>query len=987
MQQHWLPYELKELWSLSPEEQVLLAGRSASNRLGFAILLKFFQITGQFPKGRMDVPRQAVAHLANELGTSVSDFDDYSFSDRLLKFHRADIRAFLGFRAPTNEDATMAQQWLRKEALTERSTAHLRESVRQWYVDHRIEQPTHARATRIINAAVRAAETACFEEISRRLPDHTKGHMDALFSSPFSSQEATADLSIGFQALKSDPGRPSLETVFKELAKLERIAQLTLPRDLFSEVSAKIVHTYRLRAGTESITALRQHPKPIRYSLVAAFCHERHAEIIDGLADVLIQLVHNIGARAEKHVVQELLGDIRAVHGKPRLLYKLADAALGNPDGLVKDVLFSVVDEKTLEALVKEYQAKGPGYQRQMQILVRNAYRGHYRRMVPKILHALEFRSNNAHHRPVVNALEYLKGMQDARQRFINVQDVPVEAVVPDELRPLVIERDEKGGERVNRIHYEVCVLQALRERLRCKEVWIEGANRYRNPDQDVPQDFTDKREEYYGTLDQPMDAETFITGMQQERREALTHFNQTLPQNDNVSLREKGKKRIRLSPLDPQPEPMQLRALKGEIGRRWPMTSLLDVLKEAELRIGFTRLFKGLGNREILDRKTLQQRLVLCLYGLGSNTGLKRILSKEQGTTYDELLYIKRRFIPVEPLRAAIAEVANAICAIRQPHIWGEGTTACASDSKKFGAWDQNLMTEWHIRYRGRGVMIYWHVEKNAHCIYSQLKRCSASEVGAMIPGVLRHCTQMAVNKQYVDTHGQSEVAFAFCHLLGFHLMPRLKNIARQKLSLPDAGERDVYPHLEPILTRPIHWELIRRQYDEMVKFAVALKLGTADPEAILRRFTRDNTPQHPTYQALSELGRAIKTTFLCHYLSSEPMRREIQEGLNVVENWNGANAFIFYGKNGEIATNQLAEQELSVLSLHLLQIGLVYVNTLMMQEVLAEPTWMNRMGARDLQALTPLIYPHITPYGTFHLDMNTRLPLRPEQPIALAM
>ena len=310
---------------------------------------------------------------SNELGTSVSDFDDYSFSDRLLKFHRADIRAFLGFRAPTNEDATMAQQWLTKEALTERNTAHLRESVRQWYVDHRIEQPTPTRATRIINAAVRAAETACFEEISSRLPDHTKGHMDALLSSPLSSQEETEDLCIGFQALKSDPGRPSLETVFKELAKLERIAQLTLPRDLFSEVSAKIVHTYRLRAGTESITELRQHPKPIRYSLVAAFCHERHAEIIDGLADVLIQLVHNIGARAEKHVVQELLGDIRAVHGKPRLLYKLADAALGNPDGLVKDVLFSVVDEKTLEALVKEYQAKGPGYQRQMQILVRNA--------------------------------------------------------------------------------------------------------------------------------------------------------------------------------------------------------------------------------------------------------------------------------------------------------------------------------------------------------------------------------------------------------------------------------------------------------------------------------------------------------------------------------------------------------------------------------------------------------------------------------------
>jgi hypothetical protein len=51
--------------------------------------------------------------------------------------------------------------------------------------------------------------------------------------------------------------------------------------------------------------------------------------------------------------------------------------------------------------------------------------------------------------------------------------------------------------------------------------------------------------------------------------------------------------------------------------------------------------------------------------------------------------------------------------------------------------AWDQNLMTEWHLRYGGKGVMIYWHVERHATCIYSQLKTCSSSEVAAMIKGV----------------------------------------------------------------------------------------------------------------------------------------------------------------------------------------------------------------------------------------------------------
>ena len=178
-------------------------------------------------------------------------------------------------------------------------------------------------------------------------------------------------------------------------------------------------------------------------------------------------------------------------------------------------------------------------------------------------------------------------------------------------------------------------------------------------------------------------------------------------------------------------------------------------------------------------------------------------------------------------------------------------------------------------------------------------------------------------------------------------------------------------------MLTRPINWELIRQQYDEMVKYATALRLGTADTEAILRRFTRSNL-QHPTYQALAELGKAVKTVFLCGYLRAEALRREVQEGLNVVENWNSANSFIFYGKGGEIATNRLEDQEVAMLGLHLLQIALVYVNTLMIQKVLSDAPWEGHLGAEDLRALTPLMYHHVNPYGRFVLDMATRLPLR---------
>jgi hypothetical protein len=106
-----------------------------------------------------------------------------------------------------------------------------------------------------------------------------------------------------------------------------------------------------------------------------------------------------------------------------------------------------------------------------------------------------------------------------------------------------------------------------------------------------------------------------------------------------------------------------------------------------------------------------------------------------------------------------------------------------------------------------------------------------------------------------------------------------------------------------------------------------------------------------------------------------SVTLRREINEGPNVVENWNSANSFIFYGKGGEIATNRLEDQELAVLSLHLLQICLVYINTLMLQQVLSNKQQLELLKPEDLRALTPLFWNHINPYGTFRLDMSERL------------
>lgn len=983
MKRIWELDDLIDHFTFAPNEMQLIGNKSGETRIGFAVIFKFFQNEARFPYNKSEVPKTIIEYIGKQIGVNPNLFYQYDMESRSYYYHKSQIREFFNFRESTVEEAEDIIQCLFDNVLQhDTEFEHIKDESYKKFRELKMEPPIPERIERIINSILHNYEEQFFHETYQKLPNKTIKQMDNLIESLAKYEESqiediSDDSSLSFSELRADPGRIGLESVLYEISKLKTIQLLNLPNELFIGTPPRILKKYKLRVVSEDIRELRRHPEPVRYTLLAAFFWLRRKEITDNLIELLIQIIHRISVRAERKVDKEFINDLKRVSGKTNILFQMAEKALDNPNGIVKDVIYPSVNEQTLKALVNEFKNTGSAYKQKVYTVMRSSYSNHYRRMVPEILNILKFNSNNDMHKPVIDALELLKKYSNTTFHYFSLSDnIPIDGVIRPMWKEAIIEKDDKGQEKINRINYEIVVLQTLRDKLRCKEIWVTGANRYRNPDEDLPTDFEQRREENYNALKQPMDSKEFISKLKQSMDVALEKLNSGIPKNNKVKISTKGNGWITLSPSEPQQEPINLIKIKSEITRAWPMVNLLDILKEVDLRLSFTDEFKTVATHERLNRATIQKRLILALYGLGTNTGLKRIAAGNHGESYSDLLYIRRKFITKDNLRSAISKVVNSILEIRASEIWGEGTTTCASDSKKFGAWDQNLMTEWHIRYRGRGVMIYWHVEKNSACIYSQLKSCSSSEVSAMIEGLLKHCTDMEIEKNFVDSHGQSEVAFAFCHLLGFNLMPRIKAIHSQKLYRPGTGMADAYPNLQPVLTRPINWDLIRKQYDQMVKYATALRIGTAETESILKRFTRNNL-KHPTYQALAELGKVIKTIFLCEYLNSESLRIEIHEGLNVVENWNSANSFIFYGKGGEICTNRLEDQELSVLSLHLLQNCLVYINTLMIQKILSQSKWYNMMTTEDFRALTPLIYNHVNPYGNFDLDMEQRIPI----------
>ena len=943
------------------QEIELIKKRHHKNRLAFGVILYHYKTNNelitnitdiqQYPKFReisqiiecYKIPEDLPSKTIDNFCSTIRSFFKSSYSKKL---HYDELAKFLSkFVLPTKELNNSELQAISKEYLK----------------DKRIDSFKDKTLQRVIKDAINDYEKSLFEAINNDLTDEQKANLNGLLLT------YKDDLTyLGW--INKDITNPSLESILSLLEILNLTSNVNIETSSLTTLPRKRLEKYAETFTRFSPSDLKIMKDKQRGSYLAIYIHIRRQHLIDHILNMFIRISKNIIHRSERRMVKKLICEIKKVYSKNTILFNIAEACIDNPDDTIRNKIFPIVGETKLNNIILEYKKKGPKYQNVLHEQVRSSYARHYRRMIKPLLSSVVLRSNNTNHQPIIDAIELIKKyFNSSKTYFPKDVDVPINF-----LSKKWRNRIEDDNGNIKRICYEVYVLKKLADRIRCREVWIEGSFLHRNPDYDLPKDFDANNPENYDNLSLSFDAETFVKQLQESLSKALEELNSNIQHNKKVRIENN---RISLSPLEPQKESQNIVHIKKLLQEKWSATNLIDQLKEAGLRTKFTESFISYGSKVYLKPTQIAERILLAIYVFGTNVGLKHVRAGSPHISYKQLEHIRDYFISRDNIKDAIGVVANALLSQRWQSIWGKMPIAIAGDSTQFTAYFQNLISEYHNRYGGRGVMIYWHVEKNACCINSQLKSVSNSEVSVMIEGVLKHCTEMSVEKSYVDTHGQSEVGFAFSHLLGFSLIPRLANLSKQKISRCEISDYSKYSNIKDIMTDTINWDLIKEQYSEMVKYTIAMKENYADPESILRSFNRNNL-KHLTYLALSQLGKVIKTIFICNYLIDVKIRQEIQEGLNVVELWYGVSKFIFYGRSGEISSNRCKNQEISVLSLHLLQLSMVYINTLMIQQIITENNLLDKLTKEDKRAITPLIYEHVNPYGLFPLDMNERLP-----------
>ena len=145
-----------------------MGNKAGSTRLGFAALLKFFLHEARFPQAKNELPRVVIAHLALQVDVAAEEYLRFDWRGRAIKYHRSQIRKFLGFREPTVQDVDEVAIWLATQ--TSHNLANedgLMELVYTRFREMKVEPATPERLQRLVRSVMHTFEENFFTQLAR----------------------------------------------------------------------------------------------------------------------------------------------------------------------------------------------------------------------------------------------------------------------------------------------------------------------------------------------------------------------------------------------------------------------------------------------------------------------------------------------------------------------------------------------------------------------------------------------------------------------------------------------------------------------------------------------------------------------------------------------------------------------------------------------------------------------------------------------------
>lgn len=257
---------------------------------------------------------------------------------------------------------------------------------------------------------------------------------------------------------------------------------------------------------------------------------------------------------------------------------------------------------------------------------------------------------------------------------------------------------------------------------------------------------------------------------------------------------------------------PKHLDKLDKALQQQLPEISIIDLLVDATKWLPLKRFFGPLSGYQG-QLSDFDKRLVISLFCYGCNLGSTQTARSIEGFSRKQIAYLNLSHTSEKDLVDATTQVINAYNQYDLPGYWGTGNTASV-DGTRFDMYEQNLLSEYHIRYASYGGVGYYLVSDNYIALFSRFIPCGVREAVHLIDGLMENESDIQPTRIHGDTHAQSTVVFGISHLLGIKLMPRIRDINSLILFKPD--RRQAYEHIDAILSDGINYDLIRNHYRE---------------------------------------------------------------------------------------------------------------------------------------------------------------------------